>query len=128
MRQQICCGTGSQCKVFCMSFKTGAYLGTSLMRPVDSIHSARDRPTTTELQWSSQRLVTKAWLHHGRIHSFGHFYGAPSNPLLLRGTPDYSTDTVSEFPAEAHRQLQVKDLPKVLAWRLEWESNPRPSG
>src|SRR6218665_273445 len=65
------------------------------------------------------------------IHSFihyGHFYSAPSGPLLLRGTPDYSTDTVSEFHAEAHRQLQVQDLPKVPMWRLEWESNPRPSG
>src|SRR6218665_853780 len=40
----------------------------------------------------------------------GHFYSAPSSPLLLRGAPDYSTDTVSEFHAEAHRQLQVKDL------------------
>src|SRR6218665_1033617 len=29
--------------------------------------------------------------------------------LLLRGAPDYSTDTVSEFHAEAQRQLQVKD-------------------
>src|SRR6218665_3178735 len=38
------------------------------------------------------------------IHSFGHFYSAPSSPLLLRGAPDYSTDTVSEFHAEAHRQ------------------------
>ena len=46
------------------------------------------------------------------IHS-GHFYSAPSSPLPLRGAPDYSTDTVSEFHAEAHRQLQVKDLPKV---------------
>src|SRR6218665_1111540 len=46
------------------------------------------------------------------IHS-GHFYSAPSSPLLLRGAPDYSTDTISEFHAEAHRQLQVKDLPKV---------------
>src|SRR6218665_3903684 len=62
------------------------------------------------------------------IHSFGHFYSAPSSPQLLRGAPDYSTDTVSEFHAEAHRQLQVKDLPKVLTWRLERESNPRPSG
>ena len=35
----------------------------------------------------------------------GHFYCAPSSPLLLRGAPDYSTDTVSEFHAEAHRQL-----------------------
>jgi len=34
------------------------------------------------------------------IHS-GHFY----SPLLLGGTPDYSTDIVSEFHAEAHRQL-----------------------
>ena len=49
---------------------------------------------------------------HSFIHS-GHFYSAPSSPLLLRGAPDYSTDTVSEFHAEAHRQLQVKDLPKV---------------
>src|SRR6218665_746535 len=57
------------------------------------------------------------------IHS-GHFYSALSSPLLLRGTPDYSTDTVSEFQAEAHRQLQVQDLPKVPTWRLERESNP----
>src|SRR6218665_1584165 len=64
---------------------------------------------------------------HSFIHS-GHFYSAPSSPLLLRGAPDYSTDTVSEFHAEAHRQLQVKDLPKVPTWRLERESNPRPSG
>src|SRR6218665_575625 len=66
---------------------------------------------------------------HSFIHSFihsGHFYSAPSSPLLLSGAPDYSTDTVSEFHAEAHRQLQVKDLPKVPTWRLERESNPRP--
>ena|SRR6218665_936744 len=58
-------------------------------------------------------------LHHyyislSFIHSY-HFYSAPSSPLLLRGAPDYSTDTVSELHAEAHRQLQVKDLPKVAA-------------
>ena len=41
---------------------------------------------------------------HSFIHS-GHFYSAPSSPLLLRGAPDYNTDTVSEFHAEAHRQL-----------------------
>src|SRR6218665_2301524 len=76
-------------------------------------------------------LLQIAQLHiclviHSFIHS-GHFYSAPSSPLLLRGAPDYSTDTVSEFHAEAHRQLQVK-LPKVPTWRLERESNPRPSG
>src|SRR6218665_643382 len=64
---------------------------------------------------------------HSFIHS-GHFYSVPSSTLLLRGAPDYSTDTVSEFHAEAHRQLQVKDLPKVPTWRLERESNPRPAG
>src|SRR6218665_836332 len=60
---------------------------------------------------------------HSFIHS-RHFYSAPSSPLLLRGAPDYSTDTVSEFHAEAHMQLQVKDLPKVPTWRLERESSP----
>src|SRR6218665_1654809 len=38
------------------------------------------------------------------IHS-GHFYSASSSPLLLGGAPDYNKDTVSEFHAEAHRQL-----------------------
>ena len=27
-----------------------------------------------------------------------------------------------------YRQLQVKDLPEVLTWRLEWDLNLRPSG
>ena len=27
-----------------------------------------------------------------------------------------------------HRQLQVKDLPNVRMWWLEWDSNPRPFG
>src|SRR6218665_239951 len=43
-------------------------------------------------------------LHCKDVHSFihsGHFYSAPSSPLPLRGAPDYSTDTVSEFHAEA---------------------------
>src|SRR6218665_2663573 len=64
---------------------------------------------------------------HSFIHSFihfGHFYSAPSSPLLLRGAPDYSTDTVSECHAEGHRQLQVKDLPKVPTWRLEQGVEP----
>jgi len=65
---------------------------------------------------------------HRFIHS-RHFYSTPiASPLLLRGALDYSMDTVSEFHAEAHKQLQVKDLPKVPTFRLERESNPRPSG
>ena len=56
------------------------------------------------------------WCFQGFFHSFiqsGHFYSALSSPLPLRRAPDYSTDTVSEIHAEAHRQLQVKNLPKV---------------
>jgi len=62
------------------------------------------------------------------IRSFGHFFSAFSSPLLLRGAPHYSTDTVSECQTKEHSQLQIKDLPKVHTWRLERESNPRPSG
>jgi len=73
-----------------------------------------------------------SFIHSGHFYSAegneGHFYSALSSPLPLRVAPDYSTDTVSEFHAEAHRQLQVKDLPKVPTWRLDRESNPRPSG
>src|SRR6218665_3834733 len=55
------------------------------------------------LSWSLgvRSLLTFLELIHSFIHS-GHFYSAPSSPLLLRGAPDYSTDTVSEFHAEAH--------------------------
>src|SRR6218665_1183004 len=73
-------------------------------------------------QHSAQDITPPMFNHSGN------FYSAPSSPLLLRGAPGYSTDTVSEFHAEAHRQLQVKGLPKVPTWRLERESNPRPSG
>ena len=64
------------------------------------------------------------------IHSFIHFrylYSAPSR-FLLRGAPEYSADTESEFHAEAHEQLRVKDLPRVPTRRLEVDSNPQPSG
>ena len=54
-------------------------------------------------------------------------FSAPSR-FLLRGTPDYSVDTESEFHAEAHEQLGVKDLPRVPTWRLEVDSNPQPTG
>jgi len=33
---------------------------------------------------------------HSFIHS-GYFYSASSSPLLLRGAPDYSIDTVSKL-------------------------------
>ena len=45
-------------------------------------------------------VLVSALLIHSFIHP-GHFYSASSSPLLLRGAPDYSTDTVSEFHAKA---------------------------
>src|SRR5688572_18138540 len=54
-------------------------------------------------------------------------YSAPSR-FLLRGAPDYSAVTESEFHADAHEQLRVKDLPRVPTRRLEVDSNPQPSG
>src|SRR6218665_1312668 len=32
------------------------------------------------------------------------------------------------FTPKCHRQLRVKDLPKVPTWRLEWDSNQRHFG
>src|SRR6218665_545972 len=40
----------------------------------------------------------------------GHFYSAPSSPPLLRGAPDHSTDTVSEFHAKAPQATAGKGL------------------
>src|SRR6218665_363671 len=63
------------------------------------------------------------------IHSFIQdiVYGASSSPLLLRGAPDPARILCQSFTTKRHRQLQVKDLLKVPTWRLERDSNPRPS-
>ena len=58
----------------------------------------------------------------------GYFYRASSNWLLLRGASDTARILCRSFTQKRHRQLWVKDLPKVPTWRLERESNPRPSG
>src|SRR5688572_21452902 len=59
------------------------------------------------------------------IH-FRYLYSALSR-FLLRAPPDYSAHTESEFHAEAHEQLRVKDLPRVPTRRLQVDSNPQPS-
>src|SRR6218665_950537 len=90
-------------------------LSSSIFIPVtsciSSIHLLIGRPLLL-LPFPPASIIPFSNPSHSLIHS-GHFYSAPSSPLPLRGAPDYSTDTVSEFHAEAHRQLQVKDLPKV---------------
>ena len=67
---------------------------------------------------------------HSFTHLFLIFQCASSNPLLLRGAPDYSIDILSEEvnTPKRYRQLWVKDLPKVSTCWLEWDSNLRPSG
>src|SRR6218665_2669604 len=68
---------------------------------------------------------------HSFIHS-GYFYSiAPFQTHYYYTTQRrsrQSTDTVSEFHAKRHGQLRVKDFPKVPTFRLERNSNPRPSG
>src|SRR6218665_486998 len=61
------------------------------------------------------------------IHS-EYFYSASSSPLLLRGAPDAAWILCWGFTPKRHRQLRVKDLPKVPMWQLERDSNPQPSG
>jgi len=62
---------------------------------------------------------------HKFIHS-DYFYSASSSPQLLRGAPNTARILCWNFTPKRHRQLWVKDLPKVPTWRLEWESNPWP--
>jgi len=49
------------------------------------------------------------------IHS-DHFYSAPSSPLLLRSAPDTARILCRSFTPKRHRQLWVKDFPKVPTW------------
>src|SRR6218665_2534119 len=65
-----------------------------------------------------------ALLIHSFIHS-GHFYSVPSSPLLLRGAPTTARILYQSFTPKPTGNCR---LPKVPTWRLERESNPRPSG
>src|SRR6218665_3978241 len=98
------------------------FLGTFLV--VKALRFADDQCSESDLQRMMDRLnmvsvnynmiinTKMTNVFHSFIHS-GHFYSAPSSPLPIRGAPDYSADTVLEFHAEAHRQLQVKDLARA---------------
>src|SRR6218665_1012380 len=57
-----------------------------------------------------------------------YLYCASSSPPLLRGATDTARILCWSFTSRRHRQLRVKDLPKVPTWRLERDSNPRPFG
>src|SRR6218665_221199 len=60
-----------------------------------------------------------------RLHPSNHsryFYSASSSPLLLNGAPHTARILCRSFTPKYHRQLRVKDLPKVNTWRLQWRS------
>src|SRR6218665_3344993 len=65
------------------------------------------------------------WSNRHIIHS-AHFYSASSSPLLLRGAPATARILYRSFTPKRHKQLHVKDLPKVPTWRLWRDPNPRP--
>jgi len=78
-------------------------------------------------------MISWSNLKTERIHSFihsGYLYSASSSPLLLRDAPETAQILCRSFTPKRHRQLQVKDLPKILTctWRLGRNSNSRPSG
>src|SRR6218665_3876807 len=64
---------------------------------------------------------TYSTVSYSFIHS-GYFYSGSSSPLLLRGTPDTAWIMHQSFTPKRHKQLQVKDLPKVPTR----DSNTRP--
>ena len=73
--------------------------------------------------WSVSLSLIQSFIH-SCIHS-GYFYSASSSPLLLSSAPDTARILCRSFTPKRHRQLRVKDLPKVPTWRLEWDSNLR---
>src|SRR6218665_1745125 len=56
------------------------------------------------------------------------FNSDSSSLLLLRGAPGTAWILRRSFTPKRHRQLRVKDLPKVPTCRPERESNPEPFG
>ena len=74
-----------------------------------------------------QNKIDRQWVR-SRVRQAGHFYSASSSPLLLRSAPDTARILSQSFMPKRHRQLRVKNLPKVPTRRLERESNPQLSG
>src|SRR6218665_410846 len=73
---------------------------------------------TTESSWNDVFYSRVVLIPHGSFIQ-ANFYSASSSPLLLRGAPDTAGILCRSFTPKRHRQLRVKDLPKVPAWRIE---------
>src|SRR6218665_221999 len=101
---------------------------------ISSAAQPDDRPSTSPnvrktLSCLLESFATYVPQTHSFIHS-GYFCSTSSSLLLLRGAPHCGSASVSELinTPKRYRQLRVRDLPKVPTWRLESDSNLRPSG
>src|SRR6218665_1974304 len=80
-----------------------------------------------DLRHMAYQIAEQNGLIYLFIHS-SYFYIASSSPLLFRGAPNTARILCLSFTPKNHRQLRVKDLPKIPTWRLKRYSNPRPFG
>ena len=71
-----------------------------------------DLTLRSRLSWCHALGFRVALYKSGVLHS-DYFYRASSSPLLLRGAPDTARILCRNFAPKSHRQLRVKDLPKV---------------
>ena len=95
---------------------------------INQLESASVRPKSVSCSHSNdvvllgrQSPVNQNWLclsfaqvYHEATIDYGN---ASSNPLLLRGAPDPARILCRNFTPKRHRQLWVKDLPKVPTWQ-----------
>src|SRR6218665_1846760 len=87
-----------------------------------SYNNCRVWKQMTAITFFRQRITLRTLIHSD------HFYSAFSSSLLLRSAPDITRILCRSFTPKGHRQLRMKDLPKVLTWRIERDSKLRPSG
>src|SRR6218665_200404 len=65
---------------------------------------------------------------HSFIHSFIRSFIQAISIATLQVRYYSARILVPEFHAEAPQTIAIKNLPKVPTWRLEEDSDPRPSG
>ena len=98
-----------------LPWRTSAVSAVEMDRParrfeVESTKQWNGKPVTVSLSLNSHSFTDS--LIHSFIHSI-YLYSASSSPLLLRGTPDYSFDTVLEL------------IRRSATGNCEWRTCPR---
>src|SRR6218665_3951496 len=85
-------------------------------------YSGTDRPSDqNETTFPIMHCASQLFIHSGYFYFF-------FKSTILRGTPDTAWILCRSFTPKRHRQLRVKDFPKVPVWRLERDSNSRHFG